>query len=172
MANDSIFADEWRDCLRAHYTSVIRNDDQITLRSLVGVMHEVGFSDEELRDLAFHATLRAEDMPDDFVPDMEILTGAQPVAKPEPPVEPAAEPEAELVPPEYQSSDDLGMTLEETLAVVNAAIAEEEAPLDPEDDTPVAEDADTPDDGDVPDAEDAGDEPPKSVPGITQLSLF
>lgn len=192
MANESIFADDWRDCLRSHYQAVVRRNDQLTLKTLVGVMHEVGFNDDELRDLEFNATLRTEDVADDYVPDMEIMSGAQPVAKPEAPAaeptpapepealaEPVPEPEAvaepeavvELLPPEDQSSDDLGMTHDEALAVVDAVRAAEEAALDAESDAVAPEDeSDTVDafDGEDGDA----DEPPKSVPGIQQLSLF
>jgi hypothetical protein len=69
----SIFADEWRECLRAHYTYVIRNQDRITERTLRGVMiHEAGFTDAELKELAVRATMRVEDAPD-LVPDLNLL---------------------------------------------------------------------------------------------------
>ena len=42
MAEQNIFADEWRDCLRAHYTYVVRIGDHGTERTLRGVMVEVG----------------------------------------------------------------------------------------------------------------------------------
>lgn len=70
---ENIFEDEWRECLRAHYMSVIRENDHITLRTLKGVMHEVGFGDDELHELQVRATMRVEDVPDDFVPDLDIL---------------------------------------------------------------------------------------------------
>lgn len=69
----SVFEDEWRACLREQYKYVIRNGDHVTLRSLVPVLHEVGFTDDELAQLRIEATLRTEDVPDDFVPDLEIL---------------------------------------------------------------------------------------------------
>lgn len=178
MANESIFADEWRECLQSQYQHVVRNNDQITLKSLTPIMIDVGFSDDELRELAFRATLRAEDVADDFVPDLEIMSGAQPVVKPEaPPVPDAAPPEvapvaeaaAEVVPPEDLSSDDLGMTLEETLAVVDAALADETGvQAETLADTGEAMAADE-------DGEDV-DEPPEPEsnlpPGVQQLSLF
>jgi hypothetical protein len=72
----SIFADEWRECLRAHYTTVIRNDDHLTERTLRGVMiHEAGFTEAELKELQVRATMRVEDAPTDFVPDLDILQG-------------------------------------------------------------------------------------------------
>lgn len=159
MANESIFADEWRESLRAHYQHVIRNNDQVTLKTLVGVLHDVGFTDDELRQLAFEATLRAEDVADDFVPDMEILSGVHPVVKPDALTEP--------VPPEDASGDDLGLTLEDALAVNEIEDLGEALPLEGEEDPP-------PDDGDAMADEDGdeADEPPKQIPGIQQLSLF
>ncbi len=73
MAKESIFTDEWRRCLRAHYMDVIRRNDQITLKSLVRVMHDTGFNDDELAELRVRATMRADDMPDNFVPDTQIF---------------------------------------------------------------------------------------------------
>ena len=163
MANESIFADDWRECLQAQYQHVVRNNDQITLRTLVPVMHDVGFSEDELRELAFQATLRAEDVADDFVPDMEIMSGAQPVARPD------EAPALAVVPPEDVSGDDLGMTLEETLAVVGAALADDTGALEAE------ALADEPEEGAEEDAETAdepGEPEPKLPPGVQQLSLF
>jgi len=73
----SIFFEEWRKCLREHYKETIRNDDQITLKSLekVLVSEAVRFSDDELRELYVEATMRADDVSDDFVPDMDKAIG-------------------------------------------------------------------------------------------------
>lgn len=171
MANDSIFADEWRECLQAQYQHVVRNNDQITLKSLVPVMLDVGFSEEDLRDFAFQATLRAEEVADDFVPDLEIMSGMQPAAKLDadavPQLHSAPEVVSEIMPPEDLSGDDLGMTLEETLAVVGATLAEETEP-------PTLEDS-AASDADNEESEAAGEPPePESQlpPGMQQLSLF
>ena len=69
----SVFSEEWRACLREQYKHVIRNDDQITLPSLTRVMQRVGFGEDELSQLRVQATMRIEDVPDDFVPDLDIL---------------------------------------------------------------------------------------------------
>lgn len=69
----SIFAEEWRACLREQYKHVIRTEDTITWKSLVQVMHEVGFTEDELAYLRVEATMRAEDVPDDFVPELHLL---------------------------------------------------------------------------------------------------
>lgn len=75
----SVFSDSWRECLREHYKQVVRNDDSVTKKSLVPVLHGIGFTEDELRQLEIIATMRAEDMPENFVPDLEILA-----EKPEP----------------------------------------------------------------------------------------
>jgi hypothetical protein len=64
-----IFADDWRDCLREQFKYVIRQQDQRTQATLLSVLYEVGFTDDELDALRLEATMRAEDMPDDYVPD-------------------------------------------------------------------------------------------------------
>lgn len=69
----SVFSDDWRDCLREQYQYVVRQQDRVTERSLLVVLHQVGFSDDELRQLKLAATMRADDLPDDFVPDMDLL---------------------------------------------------------------------------------------------------
>ncbi len=68
MKRESPFADEWRRCLREHYQYIIREQDRVTERSLLTVLHEVGFADSELAELRVLATMRAEDMPDDYLP--------------------------------------------------------------------------------------------------------
>lgn len=66
--NQSIFGDDWRACLREQYMQVVRIGDAVTLPTITLVMHEVGFTDDELAELRIRATMRADDMPDDFVP--------------------------------------------------------------------------------------------------------
>ncbi|GAB4521235.1 MAG: hypothetical protein OHK0046_32380 [Anaerolineae bacterium] len=75
----SIFADEWRDCLREQYKSAVRNDDRVTLRTLTQVLvGDIGFTESELAELRVEATLRVEDVPEDFVPDLNILQAEEP----------------------------------------------------------------------------------------------
>lgn len=71
--NPNIFADDWRDCLAAHYMHVVRTEDHITRPTLTRILQDAGFEDAELNELSIRATMRAEDMPDGFVPDMDIL---------------------------------------------------------------------------------------------------
>lgn len=70
----SVFADEWRKCLREQYKHVVRNQEKITESSLKLVLNEVGFSENELSEMYVEATMRADAMPDDYVPDLEIVS--------------------------------------------------------------------------------------------------
>ncbi|GEM_PF-1207187 len=71
--NDSPFTDEWRSCLREHYKETAKADEKATLKTLSGIMTRVGFRESELQGLYVEATMRAEEMPDDFVPDIAGL---------------------------------------------------------------------------------------------------
>lgn len=77
MAGENIFADEWRECLRAHYMHVIRTQDRVTEPSLRVVMHEAGFNDSELAELRVRATMHVDDVGADFVPDMAVLEAVE-----------------------------------------------------------------------------------------------
>lgn len=66
----SIFENEWRRCLNEHYKYVIREQDTVTEETLTPIMHRVGYSDDDLRQLYREATSRADELPEDFVPDM------------------------------------------------------------------------------------------------------
>lgn len=73
MPGESIFADDWRDCLKAHYSYIVHEQDVRTERTLLGVMQDVGFNEDELKELRVHATMHIDDVGADFVPDLEIL---------------------------------------------------------------------------------------------------
>ncbi|NWG17771.1 MAG: hypothetical protein HXY41_14180 [Chloroflexi bacterium] len=141
--SENIFADDWRECLRAHYMHVIRTGDRVTEPTLRGVMQEAGFSEAELAELRVLATLRVEDAPEGFAPDLHALDG-----------QPAGQafysmPAAADEPPEAEATFD-----------VEDMAANEEAALLGVDAAPPADD-DQPDEPDEPDA----DSP-------QQLSLF
>ncbi|MCY3980040.1 MAG: hypothetical protein OXG23_18210 [Chloroflexi bacterium] len=73
MDQRSVFHDEWLSSLREQYKQVVRNDDRATLSSLTAVMQNVGFRDDELAQLRIEATMRVDDVPEGFSPDMDIL---------------------------------------------------------------------------------------------------
>lgn len=75
MANrESIFGGEWRRCLKEHYKYVIQSDDKATLDTLLPIMDRAGFREAELRQLYLEATMHSDDLPDDFVPDFDLVT--------------------------------------------------------------------------------------------------
>lgn len=82
MAGQSVFADDWRDCLRAHYRYVVQQGDGLNEQSLRGVMYSVGFGSDELKALYIEASARAEDVPGSFTPDLEFLEAAPEVSVP------------------------------------------------------------------------------------------
>jgi uncharacterized protein YqgV (UPF0045/DUF77 family) len=45
------FADDWRDCLRAHYIHVVREQDTTNEGSLITVLRDTGFNDNEVWEL-------------------------------------------------------------------------------------------------------------------------
>ncbi|MEO8393935.1 MAG: hypothetical protein ABI700_13170 [Chloroflexota bacterium] len=155
MPNVGVFADEWRECLRAHFTTVIRMNDKITEKTLRGVMIEAGFSDAELRELTVRATMHVDDVGADFVPDMTVL-----------------ETEPVIVP---------GIALAVPQEIIEAAVVEESLALDEAyaettaeaiaadlDETTAADDQEEVTQDDVT----QDDEPPPDDPDVTQLSLF
>lgn len=73
MDQRSVFHDEWLRSLREQYKQVVRNDDRATLSSLTGVMHDVGFRDDELAQLRIEATMHVDKVREDFRPDMDIF---------------------------------------------------------------------------------------------------
>ena len=101
MSEKSIFSEDWRECLRSHYTHVVREQDVKTERTLRGVMHNVGFGDDELNQLRVLATMHVDDVGADFVPELQILEESADVvgATHESPLQ-------EDVPPE--NTDDVG----------------------------------------------------------------
>lgn len=128
MQSNSPFASEWRECLRAHYQYVVRANDQPTLKTLTGVLHQVGFSDGELAELALRATMHVDDVPDGFMPDMTVMAAIAQVAAPAP--APAAEPVPELIAVAEAAAQAAEAALAENAEI--AAPDEELAPFNPE----------------------------------------
>ncbi len=71
--SENIFAQEWVECLEAHYMHVIRVNDKVTEPSLSIVMHSAGFTDAQLAELRVRATMHVDDVSADFVPDLDVL---------------------------------------------------------------------------------------------------
>ena len=75
MDQQSVFFEEWMRSLREQYKYVVRKQDKVALPSLTAVLHQVGFTDDELTQLRLEATMRRDDVGADYVPDMAILAG-------------------------------------------------------------------------------------------------
>ncbi len=54
MSSRSIFYDNWRDCLRAHYVHVLQTEDVANEVSLRTVLLDTGFEDHELNMIRNH----------------------------------------------------------------------------------------------------------------------
>jgi hypothetical protein len=148
----SIFSDEWRECLVAHYTHILRNNDHRTEHTLRGVMLDVGFTEDDLRHIYIAATAHVDHVPDDFTPDSRFVEA---VLMPEAVAEPilAASDEAPFESPEppfdtsFEDVEDAG----ELLALDESEIEDNLPDDEPQDDDSAA---------------------PPADPDITQLSLF
>jgi hypothetical protein len=111
MTGQSIFAQEWRDCLRAHYLYVIQIQDRLTERTLIEVMLDAGFTEAELTELRLGASLHVDDAGANFVPDAAVVeviaraTDAAPAAATQPQEQSADDADAD-VPTEPPPSDE------------------------------------------------------------------
>ena len=139
----SIFSQEWRDCLRAHYTTVVRASDHVTEKTLRTVMFEAGFSEDDLRQLYIQATAHVDNVGDDFVPDMDFIEGKA---------------EAVIVP-----------AVSVTPEVIEVEIVAEAVEMD---DAGTEAEAGEPQQDDQEGQEQSDDSPPNAEPDATQLSLF
>lgn len=61
MPGKSPFSDDWRQCLKAHYSHVVRVNDYKTKKTLSSVLHGIGYTDKELLDWEIRATMRDVD---------------------------------------------------------------------------------------------------------------
>ncbi len=138
MSEGRIFADDWRDCLREQYKYVIRQQDHRTEATLTDVLHQVGFTDDELAALRLDATMRADDMPDDYVPE-EVQAAYAGVDVPEASQMVADEPADAVVEADEDAiEDETPATYDELLEQAEETLAEEEVPGEPDepDDAP------------------------------------
>jgi hypothetical protein len=142
---EDIFADEWRECLEAHYMHVIRTKDRVTEPSLTVVMGQAGFNKSELAELRVRATMHIDESGEDFVPDLDVLEAVAGV-----------ENEARII----------------AVAVPDLAPVADEAPLDPEPELSVETLIEEVEEAAV-EAEALDEEPPREGPDAPQqLTLF
>jgi len=103
----SIFSEEWRGCLRAHYMYVIRAQDTLTEQTLRHVLMQTGMGEDELLDLQRQA-LGYDPDPTQFAEDeIEDFTGELiDQQAPEPPA-PIQELPADLPDEDEEEDDDI-----------------------------------------------------------------
>jgi hypothetical protein len=162
MPGQDIFADDWRECLRAHYKYIIGNNDKVTEKSLNEVMAQAGFTEADLYEMRLEVTMHVDDSGADYVPDAAVVeyfavstgnaSAEVPAVSDVPPVRTDAE-----VPVEVEPAAAIPMDEEPPAAVESTSelVAVEEM-----------------DESEVTD--DESDEPPpaEEPPSLTQLSLF
>ncbi|MBE2267438.1 MAG: hypothetical protein IAE80_04350 [Anaerolinea sp.] len=132
MPGKSPFSDDWRDCLKAHYTHVIRENDTRTEKTLRTVLYECGFSADDLKAWYVLATMHVDDVSPDFVPDAEIVQAAaqQPEAK-SPPVAVAVSVAVAEVPPVVDASFEPLVKEADDVPTPEDAPPEDDPPPDP-----------------------------------------
>ncbi len=131
---EDIFADEWRECLEAHYMHVIRTKDRVTEPSLTVVMGQAGFNKSELAELRVRATMHVDASGADFVPDLDVLDAVAEVEA-EARIFAIAAPEPVLVPDEVPPEPELSVELlieELEEAAVEGEVLDEEPMPEPE----------------------------------------
>jgi 16S rRNA C967 or C1407 C5-methylase (RsmB/RsmF family) len=126
MSSDSNpFESDWRECLGVHYMHVVREvasgaAPQHNADTLRSVLLRAGFSDSELDDLYIRATMRADDLPPDYLPEppsaASVHAGVDLAPKDAAPAEPAA------------ALEEGEATLPEAAAQIAAALIESEQP--------------------------------------------
>ncbi|SRR5258708_4773140 len=86
MNQENLFEQDWRDCLRAHYVHVVSERDVVNEESLITVLRQTGFSDEDITAIrAETAAALGWDMQVDSTadPEAEIISDALSDAAPE-----------------------------------------------------------------------------------------
>jgi hypothetical protein len=142
MSTTNIFEEDWRDCLRAHYFHVIKERDENNERSLVTVLLQTGFTEEDIAALRNAALAEYGWQPE--TPATEVGAALEPSDLAEMPAEGEAQVERAATP------------------VESVEAAAEESGSD------AAADATPPDSGSVSTDSD-NDEPPAP---LVQMSLF
>jgi len=117
MNDENLFKQDWQDCLRAHYAYVVREQDMNNERSLVTVLLQTGFDQEDI-DL-MRAALGWVIEP----PPVEISPEPAPELQIADPVENVAEPtvsEPEPAPPSENAEPDASANVSEAAPVREA----------------------------------------------------
>src|SRR5581483_4325162 len=102
MSAPNIFEEDWRDCLRAHLFHVLRERDTRNEHSLISVLLQTGFTEDEISALRTQALIALG-----LYPEVEeTITEVVAESAAEPPVEAPSTPAATTVPEPDTRSDD------------------------------------------------------------------
>ena len=135
MINDhNPFENDWRECLGIHYMHVVREvangiSPQHNADTLRGVLIKAGCSDSELDELFIRATMHADHLPPDYLPELPsaaatVYAGVELPPDDSAPDAPPADPVAAL--------EEGEATLPEAAAQIETALVESEQPTRPE----------------------------------------
>lgn len=107
MAAPNIFEDDWRDCLRAHLIHVLRECDTRNEYSLISVLVQTGFTEDEITALRTQTLIALGLYPEEMEEEVTEVVAESAV---EPPVEEAPALSATMTPePEADTQGDRQM---------------------------------------------------------------
>lgn len=69
----SPFAQEWRASLEAFFAQTARTGNAQQRQDAMKLLLEAGYSEAAITDLYIRATMHADSLPDDFVPDLATI---------------------------------------------------------------------------------------------------
>ena len=175
MSDQNLFAEDWANCLRAHYAHVIHEHDDNNEKSLITVLLQTGFTEDDIQEMRAEAIGEMEPPEEIAEPPMTALAQEEyEWVIPQEPQVATAEAEAyqwvvETPPEETPTAEVEAVEIVESLEATVEAVPLDSATLEPE--PPVAE-VEVPVDStepDVPATDPKEDEPPES---FVQMSLF
>lgn len=91
---DNIFADDWREQQETQFQYIARVGTPEQRISMRIIMHDLGYTDEQLDLLYLHATMHQDELPLDFVPDVNLIDRLRNVRHPNECVCPACKPKS------------------------------------------------------------------------------
>lgn len=69
----SPFTDDWHAMQTSQFTYIMRTGDAQQRAAAIHVMRQTGYSEAQIRALYIDATMHADDVPPDFVPDVDVI---------------------------------------------------------------------------------------------------
>lgn len=79
----SPFADDWHAAQEQHFQHILRTGDAGARRDAIALMQQAGYDEAAIQALYIRATMHMDDIPPDFVPDMEVIEKLREVQHPQ-----------------------------------------------------------------------------------------